>query len=246
MYRTQGGIFTTPGDAYTTPVDMWVKALGASSFHFLLVQRNQFLLPAFTLSFFGISISLTSHSDLLLEKLHRNHDLSRIRAIGGSAQVSSSLLSPILPIQLIHLSAARSRLVESKCSSQFSRTRPSPQPQQSTHVTMFLNTQRSGRSRYLGTYSRACHRSRSWWSRSHGSACWNLCPVVPNSGPAIACTRSLARCLGKDRSRSGRFCILMQHDVWIVGWNERTGSLRDWNVGARNDQQSGSLGRRCA
>ena len=26
--RTQGGIFTTPGDAYTTPVDMWVKALG--------------------------------------------------------------------------------------------------------------------------------------------------------------------------------------------------------------------------
>jgi hypothetical protein len=28
--RTQGGIFTTPGDAYTTPVDMWVKALGTS------------------------------------------------------------------------------------------------------------------------------------------------------------------------------------------------------------------------
>jgi hypothetical protein len=31
--RTQGGIFTTPGDAYTTPVDMWVKALGE---HFFL------------------------------------------------------------------------------------------------------------------------------------------------------------------------------------------------------------------
>ena len=28
--RTQGGIFTTPGDAHTTPVDMWVKALGTS------------------------------------------------------------------------------------------------------------------------------------------------------------------------------------------------------------------------
>lgn len=28
MYRTQGGIFTTPGDAYTTPVEMWVKAFG--------------------------------------------------------------------------------------------------------------------------------------------------------------------------------------------------------------------------
>ena len=85
--RTQGGIFTTPGDAYTTPVDMWVKALGPSPFHFPLVQRNQFLLPAFTLSFFGISILLVLHSDLLLEKLHRNHDLARIRAIGGSAQV---------------------------------------------------------------------------------------------------------------------------------------------------------------
>ena len=30
-HRTQGGIFTTPGDAYTTPVDMWVKALGTST-----------------------------------------------------------------------------------------------------------------------------------------------------------------------------------------------------------------------
>lgn len=26
-YQTQGGIFTTPGDAYTTPVEMWIKAL---------------------------------------------------------------------------------------------------------------------------------------------------------------------------------------------------------------------------
>lgn len=73
---------------------MWVKALGPSSFHFLLVRRNQFLSPAFTLSFFGISISLTLHPDLLLEKLHRNHDLTRIRAIGGSAQVSSRPPSP--------------------------------------------------------------------------------------------------------------------------------------------------------
>ena len=34
--RTQGGIFTTPGDAYTTPVEMWVKALGMSLFNFFL------------------------------------------------------------------------------------------------------------------------------------------------------------------------------------------------------------------
>jgi len=26
--RTQGGIFTTPGEAYTTPVEMWLKGLG--------------------------------------------------------------------------------------------------------------------------------------------------------------------------------------------------------------------------
>lgn len=35
--RTQGGIFTTPGDAYTTPVDMWVKALGE---HFSSAEPN--------------------------------------------------------------------------------------------------------------------------------------------------------------------------------------------------------------
>lgn len=54
-------------------------------------KRNQFLFP---LSFFGISISLILHPDLLLEKLHRNHDLARIRAIGGSAQVSVAFSSP--------------------------------------------------------------------------------------------------------------------------------------------------------
>lgn len=39
--RTQGGIFTTPGDAYTTPVDMWVKALG-ELFFFLRGTKPQF------------------------------------------------------------------------------------------------------------------------------------------------------------------------------------------------------------
>jgi len=28
--RTQGGIFTTPGEAYTTPIEMWLKGLGES------------------------------------------------------------------------------------------------------------------------------------------------------------------------------------------------------------------------
>jgi hypothetical protein len=184
--RTQGGIFTTPGDAYTTPVDMWVKALGGSPFHFLLVQRNQFSFPAFTLPFFGISISLTLHLDILLEKLHRNHDLARIRAIGGSAQVSTSLPPP-RAIRLTYFSVARSRVVESKCSSHFSLPRPPPQPQQSAHIAMFLHTQRPCRSRYLSPYSCTCDRGRSRWSRSHGDSCWNLCSVISNSRTVIAC-----------------------------------------------------------
>ena len=32
--RTQGGIFTTPGDAYTAPVEMWIKGLGESMLAF--------------------------------------------------------------------------------------------------------------------------------------------------------------------------------------------------------------------
>ena len=32
--RTQGGIFTTPGEAYTTPVEMWLKGLGGSHIFF--------------------------------------------------------------------------------------------------------------------------------------------------------------------------------------------------------------------
>jgi hypothetical protein len=95
----------------------------------------------FTLSFFGISISPIPPLDLLLEKLHRNHDLARIRAIGGSAQVSASflLLIPLPPIHLTHFTA-RSCLVESKRGSQFGRTGFSPQSQQSAHITMFLDT----------------------------------------------------------------------------------------------------------
>ncbi|KAJ3510162.1 hypothetical protein NLJ89_g4836 [Agrocybe chaxingu] len=59
-YQTQGGIFTTPGEAYTTPVEMWLKGL-----------------------------------DTLLEKLHRNYDLTKIKAIGGTAQVTCSCLVEI-------------------------------------------------------------------------------------------------------------------------------------------------------
>jgi xylulokinase len=32
--RTQGGIFTSPGEAYTTPVEMWLKGLGESHVFF--------------------------------------------------------------------------------------------------------------------------------------------------------------------------------------------------------------------
>jgi hypothetical protein len=35
--RTQGGIFTTPGEAYTTPVEMWLKGLGKLDFPFYVV-----------------------------------------------------------------------------------------------------------------------------------------------------------------------------------------------------------------
>ena len=41
--RTQGGIFTTPGDAYTTPVDMWVKALGEQLFFFIRGTKPQLI-----------------------------------------------------------------------------------------------------------------------------------------------------------------------------------------------------------
>ncbi|KAL6306539.1 actin-like ATPase domain-containing protein [Sparassis latifolia] len=62
-YQTQGGIFTTPGDAYTTPVEMWIKAF-----------------------------------DLLLEKLSKSYDLTRVKAIGGAAQIPQlPNLDPRLP-----------------------------------------------------------------------------------------------------------------------------------------------------
>ena len=153
---------------------------------FCLSNGTNFLFPAFTLSFFGISISPTLHSDLLLEKLHRNHDLARIRAIGGSAQVSPSSLSPAFANPLTRLSAARSCLVESKRCAKPSRPRSSTQPQQSAHLTMFLNTKCSSHPGYLSTHSCACHRGGSRWSRSYGGSSRNLCTVIPNSGTIIA------------------------------------------------------------
>jgi len=41
-FRTQGGIFTTPGDAYTTPVEMWIKGLGEHPFS-ISAEPNFFL-----------------------------------------------------------------------------------------------------------------------------------------------------------------------------------------------------------
>lgn len=40
--RTQGGIFTTPGEAYTTPIEMWIKGLG--EFSLPTLGRNQIFL----------------------------------------------------------------------------------------------------------------------------------------------------------------------------------------------------------
>ena len=46
--RTQGGIFTTPGEAYTTPVEMWLKGLGKLHI-FLWASEPNFLLPIIAL-----------------------------------------------------------------------------------------------------------------------------------------------------------------------------------------------------
>ncbi|KAI0073992.1 actin-like ATPase domain-containing protein [Panus rudis PR-1116 ss-1] len=70
-FQTQGGIFTTPGEAYTTPVEMWVKAFGAS-----LSLRG--------IKFFASCVAPASY--LLMEKLSKNYDVTKIRAIGGAAQ----------------------------------------------------------------------------------------------------------------------------------------------------------------
>lgn len=69
-YGTQGGIFTSPGEAYTTPVEMWIKGLGE-----LVWLRKQ-----------NKICNSRASQDLLLETLHRKHDLSRVRAIGGCTQ----------------------------------------------------------------------------------------------------------------------------------------------------------------
>ena len=42
-HRTQGGIFTTPGEAYTTPVEMWLKGLGERLSPHHLLPRGEFL-----------------------------------------------------------------------------------------------------------------------------------------------------------------------------------------------------------
>jgi len=87
---------------------MWIKALGASThliatFSFLLCfaaafgcfLRNQNFCGFFLLIWSNLTRSDLVHLiceliiivDFLLEKLHKNYDLTRVKSIGGAAQV---------------------------------------------------------------------------------------------------------------------------------------------------------------
>jgi hypothetical protein len=68
--RTQGGIFTTPGDAYTTPVDMWVKALGEQFFFSIRGTKPQFKkIIKFVLTRSGSNLSPAARVTCLLVAL---------------------------------------------------------------------------------------------------------------------------------------------------------------------------------
>jgi hypothetical protein len=87
---------------------MWIKGLGEFSlqipFYPIIYERNQIfasIRELFCLLSFVLDLDRLMQSrdvDTLLEKLSRNYELSRIKSIGGAAQVNLTPLSQIMPL----------------------------------------------------------------------------------------------------------------------------------------------------
>jgi hypothetical protein len=119
---------------------MWVKALGE---YFSLPPRDQtlknqiYILDRDRISYHAVArlafwlcgvwfILCLFHfclSDFLLEEISRNHEVSRIKSIGGAAQVRFASVCPKISAEIAHHVTsfpARPRLVEISSGSQLS------------------------------------------------------------------------------------------------------------------------------
>lgn len=239
---------------------MWVKALGAA-FRGIKIFRYQrftnlgfFIIPSIVTLFgtcFNISpTTLQPIKDFLLEKLSRNYDVTRIKSIGGCAQVrftsSPSLLFVGNPTSLVSSFVACHRLVEINPDPFIPRVGPATSASLSTTSKHVLVGQHPRRTRYIRPYPCISPRSTSRGSRYHGRPRRNLCQRVDpcGSAPSRPGVLDVGR-VGTYGQNTTREHVPRKYGRRRMGEHWRGRGLCDWYVGAwQSSRQStpGTLG----
>lgn len=149
-----------------------------------------------------------------MEKLSKNHDLARLKAIGGAAQVSANSLTIL---QLLTLIPASPRLVEGVSDPAFGFSRPSAAAAH-TACAVVLAPKCGRRAGHVCTHPRACPRGRSRRSRNDGGPCRDMRSVKSDRGTNPEGSGGVAGYLEEHRTGAARELVPCEFDVRGVCW----------------------------
>jgi hypothetical protein len=113
--------------------------------------------------------------DFLLEEISRNHEVSRIKSIGGAAQVRFASVCRSSEIAYHVTSSARTRLVEIHSGSHLPRPRLATTTAFPALTEHFLFTKHPCGPGHVLSFSCAQHRGDAWRARPYGCPRRNVC-----------------------------------------------------------------------
>lgn len=116
-----------------------------------------------------------SRPDFLLEEISRNHEVSRIKSIGGAAQVRFASVCRSSEIAHHVTSLARARLVEINSCSHLPRPRLATSTAFSALTEHLLFTKHSCGPGHILSFSCTQHRGHAWRARPYGCPRRNVC-----------------------------------------------------------------------
>lgn len=151
-----------------------------------------------------------------MEKLSKNHDLNRIKAIGGAAQVSIPQCSHIS--YLTWHSAASTSVVEDNSRIAFAVFGPSFITSPAAFVCL-LPSQLRRRTGHVCTHSRSRAGGSPWRTGTHGRASGNVRAVKSYCCAAVESARSVVGCLEEHRPRAAGKFIYGFYAYWNLCWH---------------------------
>lgn len=177
--------------------------------------------------------NLTLALDVLFEKLQRNHDLTRVKAIGGAAQVCNQPARNVEHTLILVIVLARFSVVEIDTDPQLPGPGPAAPPARAITTQHLLPPQHPHRAGHLRAHARARARGAPRWAGHYGLARRPMRARVPPRRAAPPRARGVAdRRVGQDGQDPSGELVPGQLGVREVGGHGRGRGGGDGDVGS--------------